>query len=239
MADDLLVTDETLEDPLVLKRLLSDIIERLSNTVLEVADPIETTRIIKIINTSSLPNGGILGDLLTKDSNKNQDASWQTPSSNEGGSVQQSEHYKTSWPQFYNFSNIADHPILTNRDTGFVALTFNTVTKTGGGGDVIWPALDGTPDTAKAIIVRLWIQNQSNGSDQNVMYCRPIGETEGPGSHNTYVRIDHFANNIEMEAGWAVIPYAGAAGFECRFDKVIWGSTQAPRIHASYRGFME
>jgi len=36
MADDLIVTDEVLEDPLVLRRLLSDIIERLGNEVQEV-----------------------------------------------------------------------------------------------------------------------------------------------------------------------------------------------------------
>ncbi len=53
MADDLLVTDEALTDPLVLKRLLSDIIERLSNTVLEVADPIVIKQIIQIVTEVS------------------------------------------------------------------------------------------------------------------------------------------------------------------------------------------
>ena len=42
MADDLIVTDEALEDPLVLKRLLSDMIERLSN---EVNDVINTQQL--------------------------------------------------------------------------------------------------------------------------------------------------------------------------------------------------
>jgi len=46
MADDLIVTDEAVEDPLVLKRLLSDMIERLSNTVLEVIDPIQAQQFI-------------------------------------------------------------------------------------------------------------------------------------------------------------------------------------------------
>lgn len=62
MADDLIVTDEAIEDPLVLKRLLSDIIERLSNTVREVVDPISVTHFIQILNEpeviASLPAAG-------------------------------------------------------------------------------------------------------------------------------------------------------------------------------------
>ena len=53
MADDLLVTDAVLEDPEVLRRLLSDIIERLSDTVQEVIDPVQTQQTLTIINNST------------------------------------------------------------------------------------------------------------------------------------------------------------------------------------------
>lgn len=50
MADDLIVTDEALEDQLVLKRLLSEIIERLGNEVNEVSTAVSATVIISIQN---------------------------------------------------------------------------------------------------------------------------------------------------------------------------------------------
>ena len=89
MADDLIVTDEAIEDStgkvnLVLKRLLSDIIERLSNTVLEIADPIQTKQIITIIGDTALPIDGLTGQVLTKQSNLDQDADWATPSGASG-----------------------------------------------------------------------------------------------------------------------------------------------------------
>lgn len=54
MADDLIVTDETIENPLVLKRLLSDIIERLSNTVNELADDNLVNNVINIVTGTNV-----------------------------------------------------------------------------------------------------------------------------------------------------------------------------------------
>lgn len=75
MADDLIVTDEALEDPLVMKRLLSDIIERLSNEVNEVLNSTQSAlffdktkiqlqdegvRISSAINTLNFEGAGVV-----------------------------------------------------------------------------------------------------------------------------------------------------------------------------------
>ncbi len=133
MADDLLVTDAVLEDPEVLRRLLSNMIERLDNTTLnELSDELKA-KIIETLNKNSsiaitgdvignsnfddtgdasiasainlpnvtaingggaastypsqaagpygvagIPDGGTPGQVLTKNSAINQDASWKT-----------------------------------------------------------------------------------------------------------------------------------------------------------------
>ena len=65
MADDLIVTDEAIEDPLVLKRLLSDIIERLPNAVDSIVTPEQVTKLGQILVTDqsvvvpTVQDGGI------------------------------------------------------------------------------------------------------------------------------------------------------------------------------------
>ena len=46
MADDIIVTDEALEDPLILRRLLQDIIERLGNEVNEVSNAVSAAALL-------------------------------------------------------------------------------------------------------------------------------------------------------------------------------------------------
>ena len=60
MADDLLVTDEVLEDPLVMRRLLSDIIERLDDDVNSVVTEALTTKIIQVISGNGVDGGAAL-----------------------------------------------------------------------------------------------------------------------------------------------------------------------------------
>jgi len=157
----------------------------------------------------------------------------------EGGSAQVNDHTKMSWPQFYDFGNLsAYNATIKNTTSGFVANTWNTVTRIGGGGDVTWGEFDEVPDTAKAVILMLSSVTKSAGSGVNTCYVRPTGETEGIGSHNTFLRLDHYVNSIEMDHGWAIFPFDGD-GFEMYFTNVSTGTTAPPTFIFRYRGFIE
>lgn len=150
----------------------------------------------------------------------------------EGGSVQQADHYKCSWPQFYDFGNQATYSgAIDTQD--FLASQWNLISKTGGGGDVIFSQIDAVPVTAKALILRFSILFHTSG--QNVLYIRPVGETESIGSHNTFVRVDHITSASELDVGWAIVPFDGN-GFEAWTASIL--STR-PEIRMYYRGFIE